>query len=91
MQNLNDHVELSTPVLVLANPGTREERIYLIRNSYMTASGAWFHSDENLPRGTQTQIIFRLKYGPEQRTHRVMRSGKVVRTGFMGFAVEFDL
>ena len=79
------------PALVMANPGTREERIFLIRNSYMTESGAWFHSHENLTRGTYTKIIFQLKYDLDQRTIRIERYGRVVKTGFMGFEVEFDV
>jgi hypothetical protein len=90
MEKLNDRVEPSAPVLVVANPGTREEKIYFIRSSYITASGAWFHTNERLPRGTYTKMIFRLKYDTEQRTLRVTRYGKVAQTGIMGFAVQFD-
>ncbi len=90
MQKLNERVEPSAPVLVMAHPGTREERIYLIRNAYVTASGAWFHCEERLPRGTYIKIVFRLKYSPDQKAIKVVRYGRVVNTGFMGFSVDFD-
>ena len=91
MQRLNERMEPNGPALVMANPGTREERIYLIKNVYITSSGAWFHFNERLSRGTHIQVTFRLKYGLDQKPLRVTYSGKVVQTGFMGFAVEFDL
>jgi len=90
MERMYDHVVESQRALVLANPGTKEERIYLIREVVTSSYGAWFHTDVNLSRGTPTQVIFRLKYDTEKKILMVKFFGRVIRSEPGGFAVAFE-
>ena len=90
MERMYHHVLESQRALVLANPGTQEERIYLMKEVITSSSGAWFRTDVTLPRGTLTQVIFRLKYGTENKILMVKFFGKVVRSEHGGFEVAFE-
>jgi hypothetical protein len=90
IERINNHLVGDSPAIVVANPGTREERIYLIRKVITSSVGAWFSSDVKLPRGTFTQVIFRLRYGIDERNINVKFFGRVVRSDPEGFGVEFE-
>jgi hypothetical protein len=90
MECIDNHLDKTAPALVVANPGTREERIYLIREFINFSSWAWFRSDADISRGTPTQVFLQFKYGTEQSTSRVKFYGKVVRSGPGGFSVAFE-
>jgi hypothetical protein len=90
MERLNKHTIETSPALIVISPGTQDERIYLIKDIYFTSSGAWFRSDANPSRSTPIKVFFQLKYGPEQRTLTGKYYGKVVSSGPIGFAVEFE-
>jgi len=83
-------VKPNAPALVLADPGTPEERIYIIRVENLSAAGAFFRTNVNLSCGTPTKILFRLKYGSKQKIMRMEFSGKVIRSEPEGFAVAFE-
>ncbi|HOX41641.1 MAG TPA: hypothetical protein PK263_05640 [bacterium] len=89
MERTNNRLEETTSALIVVNPSSREENIYLIREVVTSSYGALFRSDLNLSRDTPVQVIFRLKYGPEQETIKVKIAGRVVRSDPGGFTVEF--
>jgi len=90
MDRMSKNLQLDYPAIVLANPGTLRERMYLIRVADISSSGMWFRSDAYLSQGTPTQVTFQLKYGPGQRTLKVKFSGRVVRSEPGGFTVAFE-
>jgi hypothetical protein len=90
MEKINNHLEETAPALVVANPGTRGEKIYLIKGRLTFPSWAWFRSDVNLPRGKPTQVILQIKYGTEQSTIRVKFYGEMVRSGPGGSSIAFE-
>ena len=83
-------VKPNAPALVLADPGTRGERIYIIRVENISAAGAFFRTNVHPSYGTPTKILFRLKYGSKQKIMRMEFSGKVIRSEPEGFAVAFE-
>ncbi len=90
MDGIHRYPEDHAPALVVANPGTQEERIYLIRELLTFPSWAWFRSDVNLPRGTPAEVHLQIRCGAERSTIRVKYHGKVVRSGPGGFSIAFD-
>ena len=91
MERIYNVVNENATALVLANPGTMEEKIYFIRDVITSSSGAWFRSDVNLPRGTPTIVFLQLKYGMEIKYVRVKFYGKVVRCESGGFGIAFEM
>lgn len=83
-------VKPNAPALVLVNPSTQEERIYIIRVENISAAGAFFRTNVNLSYGTSTKILFRLQYGPKKKFMRMEFFGKVIRSEPDGFAVVFE-
>ena len=81
-------VKPNAPALVLADPGTLEERIYIIRVENLSAAGAFFRTNVNLSCGTFTKIFLRLRN--EKKFIMVEFFGKVVRSEPGGFAVAFE-
>ena len=90
MEIINNGLEEIMSALVLVNPGTREEEMYLIKEVITSKSGAWFYHHVNLSRGTPTQVIFRLKYDTEKKILMVKFFGRVIRSEPGGFAVAFE-
>jgi hypothetical protein len=87
---MSKNLQLDYPVIVLANPGTLREKMFLIRVADISSAGVWFRSDANLSQGTPTQVTFQLKYGPEKRTLKVKFAGRVVRSEPGGFSIAFE-
>ena len=79
----------NSPALVLADPDTQEQRIYIIKVENISTAGVFFRTKKNLSYGTPTKIFFRLKYGSGQKIMTVEFLGKVVRSEPGGFAVAF--
>jgi hypothetical protein len=82
--------QLNYPAIVLADPGTQGERIYLLQAVNISTAGANFFSEAHLSEGTPAQVFFYLEFGPAQNILRAKFSGRVVRSEPGGFAVAFD-
>jgi len=89
MEIINNGLEEIMSALVLVNPGTREEEMYLIKEVITSKSGAWFYHHVNLSRGTPTQVTFNLKYDSGQRANKVKLFGNVVRSEPGRFEIAF--
>ncbi len=84
-------VPLNHPAVVAVNPATHDERIYLVRTSDISASGALFCSKEHFLPGTPVKAVFILKRRqPENHKLKVEFTGRVIRCEPGGFAVAFD-
>ena len=81
--------QFNYPAIVLADPGTQGERIYLLQAVNISTAGANFFSEAHLSEGTPAQVFFYLEFGPAQNILRAKFSGKVVRFEPGGFVVAF--
>lgn len=90
MKRMYARVKPNAPALVLADPGTQGERIYIVRVDNISAAGVFFRTNVHLADGTPTKIFFRLKYGTKRRFMRMEFFGKVIRSEPDGFAVAFE-
>ena len=89
MEIINNGLEEIMSALVLVNPGTREEEMYLIKEVITSKSGAWFYSHVNLSRGTPTEVTFNLKYVPGHRIKKIKLFGNVARSEPGRFEIAF--
>jgi len=83
-------VKPNSPALVLVNPGTEEQKIYIIKVENISTAGVFFRTNKNLSCGTPIKIFFRVKYGTKPKTMMVEFVGKVIRSDTEGFAVAFE-
>jgi len=90
MSSIYKPLQIDYPAIVLADPGTQEERFYLLKVANISSAGAMFLSKEHLSEGTPAQVFFYLEFGPAQNILRAKFSGRVVRSEPGVFVVAFD-
>jgi hypothetical protein len=91
MGRIYRRVPLNHPAVIAVNPAAHDERIYLVRTSDISASGALFCSDRQFSPGTPVKAVFILKrQQPQNHKLKVEFTGRVIRCEPRGFAVAFD-
>ncbi len=91
MGRIFKRVLLDHSAVVVINPAEPDERIYLVRTTDISASGAMFRSERHFPPGTPVKALFILKRQQSQNNKpRVEFTGRVVRCEAGRFAVAFD-
>ena len=90
MSRIYKPLQINYPAIVLADPGTQEERLYLLKVANISSAGAMFLSEAHLSEGTPAQVFFYLEFGPAQNILRAKFTGKVVRSEPGVFVVAFD-
>lgn len=91
MGRIYRRVPLDHPAVIAVNPAANDERIYLVRSTDISASGALFRSERHFPPGTPVKAVFILKRRhPQNDKLKVEFTGRVIRCEPGGFAVAFD-
>jgi hypothetical protein len=82
---------LDLPVAVLEQTGQGGGRLFLLRTADVSASGAMFHTQRELPAGANVRLIFFLHVDPRRAAvdRRYSFYGTVVRSEPGRFAVAF--